>query len=52
MLTKGEGLGYNIDNCRRSLEECFMADIRENRLTADVLMFSMCAMGYTFEAVI
>lgn len=29
-----------------------MADIRENRPTADVLMFSMRAMGYTFEAAI
>lgn len=29
-----------------------MADIRENRPTANVLMFSMRAMGYTFEAAI
>ena len=29
-----------------------MATIKENRPTADVLMFSMRAMGYTFEAAI
>ena len=52
VLTWCKRMGYNINNYCRFLEECFMADIRENRPTADVLMFSMRAMGYTFEAAI